>query len=55
MVRAYGLAVLERTGLPVKPLRPALYVPVGEWDPEGLGIEFPEPFNLSITWDDLAF
>ncbi|WP_327655653.1 Uma2 family endonuclease [Streptomyces sp. NBC_00483] len=55
VVRAYGLASLERTGLPVKPLRPALYVPVGEWEPEGLGIEFPEPFNLSITWDDLAF
>ncbi|WP_306323569.1 MULTISPECIES: Uma2 family endonuclease [unclassified Streptomyces] len=53
-VRAYGLAALDQAGLPVKPLRPALYVPVGEWEPAGLGIEFPEPFNLSITWDDLA-
>ncbi|WP_415949761.1 Uma2 family endonuclease [Streptomyces sp. KLOTTS4A1] len=55
VVRAYGLAALDQTGLSVKPLRPALYVPVGEWEPDGLGIEFPEPFALSISWEDLAF
>lgn len=54
-VRAYGLAALDRAGLSVKPLRPALYVPVGEWEPDGLGIEFPEPFAMSIGWEDLAF
>jgi hypothetical protein len=28
---------------------------VGEWEPEGPGIDFPEPFPLEISWDDLAF
>ncbi|MFJ9125842.1 Uma2 family endonuclease [Streptomyces sp. NPDC102340] len=54
-VRAYELATIDRTGLAVKPLRPMVYVPVGEWEPAGLGIEFPEPFAMSITWEDLAF
>ncbi|WP_425831951.1 Uma2 family endonuclease [Streptomyces fractus] len=54
-VRAYGLAALDHAGLAVKPLRPALYVPVGEWEPAGLGIEFPEPFAMGIGWEDLAF
>ncbi|NEC85093.1 Uma2 family endonuclease [Streptomyces sp. SID12501] len=54
-VRAYELAAVPTAGLTVKPLRPAIYVPVGEWEPTGLGIDFPEPFNLHITWDDLAF
>ncbi|WP_419996041.1 Uma2 family endonuclease [Streptomyces boninensis] len=54
-VRAYELAKAPVAGLAVKPLRPALYIPVGEWEPEGLGIVFPEPFSLDITWADLAF
>ncbi|MEV7090610.1 Uma2 family endonuclease [Streptomyces sp. NPDC093085] len=55
LVRAYELVTIDRAGLPVKPLRPSVYVPVGEWEPDGLGIEFPEPFALSIAWEDLAF
>ncbi|MFW6694748.1 Uma2 family endonuclease [Streptomyces sp. MAR4 CNX-425] len=54
-VRAYELATVQDDGLAVKPLRPAFYIAVGEWEPEGLGIVFPEPFSLDITWDDLAF
>ncbi|WP_199545836.1 hypothetical protein [Streptomyces sp. N35] len=45
----------DRSGLAVEPLRPVVYVPVGEWEPAGLGIEFPEPFGISVTWEDLAF
>lgn len=55
VVRAYELAHVPATGLTVKPLRPAVYIPVGEWEPEGPGIDFPEPFPLEISWDDLAF
>ncbi len=54
-VRAYVLHTVDQSGLAVKPLRPLVYVPVGEWEPDGLGIEFPEPFPVSITWEDLAF
>ncbi|MET8474220.1 Uma2 family endonuclease [Streptomyces sp. NPDC006422] len=54
-VRAYELATVDRAGLAVEPLRPTVYVPVGEWEPAGVGIEFPEPFALSIGWEDLAF
>ncbi|MFZ3569585.1 hypothetical protein ACOKM5_21490 [Streptomyces sp. BH097] len=54
-VRAYGLATVDRAGLVVEPRRPMVYVPVGEWEPDGLGIEFPEPFAMSIGWEDLAF
>jgi Uma2 family endonuclease len=53
-VRAYELALVQTDGLKVKPLRPALYALVGEWNPEGAGITFPEPFQVSISWDDLA-
>jgi hypothetical protein len=30
-------------------------VEVGQWEPGDAGIEFPEPFGIRITWDDLAF
>lgn len=46
---------MSAAGLVVKPLRPDLYVPVGEWEPTGPGIDFPEPFPLTIPWPDLAF
>lgn len=54
-VRAYELATVPTSGLAVKPLRPAVYIPVGEWEPADAGIDFPEPFGLHISWDDLAF
>ncbi|MEU2761943.1 Uma2 family endonuclease [Streptomyces sp. NPDC007094] len=54
-VRAYERVMIDRSGLAVKPLRPSAYVAVGEWEPDGLGSEFPEPFTLSVTWEDLAF
>ncbi|MFI2026888.1 Uma2 family endonuclease [Streptomyces buecherae] len=54
-VRAYEVATAPVAGLVVKPLRQALYIPVGEWEPAGPGIAFPEPFSLDITWEDLAF
>jgi Uma2 family endonuclease len=54
-VRAYERTPTPVADLVVKPLRPALYVPVGEWEPAGPGIVFPEPFGLDIPWDDLAF
>ncbi|MCK1794986.1 Uma2 family endonuclease [Streptomyces sp. XM4193] len=54
-VRAYELFTIDRSVLAVKPLRPSAYVAVGEWEPNGLSIEFPEPFALSVSWDDLAF
>jgi Uma2 family endonuclease len=54
-VRAYERSAAPVADLVVKPLRPALYVPVGEWEPAGPGIVFPEPFPLDVTWDDLAF
>lgn len=54
-VRAYELAQVLPAGLVVKPLRPAVYVLVGEWEPGDAGIDFPEPFGLRITWEDLAF
>ncbi|GAB3657183.1 hypothetical protein GCM10027589_17070 [Actinocorallia lasiicapitis] len=55
VVRAYELAHVPDAGLTVKPLRPAVYILVGEWEPDGPGITFPEPFSLEISWDDLAF
>lgn len=54
-VRAYELVLIETAGLKVKPLRPAMYALAGEWEPAGLGIDFPEPFDMHISWDDLAF
>lgn len=54
-VRAYELVVVPTTGLPVKPLRPAVYIPAGEWEPRDVAIEFPEPFGIYIGWEDLAF
>jgi hypothetical protein len=53
--RAYELALISAAGLAVKPLRPAVYVLVGEWEPGDAGIDLPEPFGMQITWDDLAF
>jgi hypothetical protein len=55
VIRAHELITVPVTGLAVKPLRPAVYIPVGEWEPGDAGIDFPEPFPLRITWDDLAF
>jgi hypothetical protein len=54
-IRAYELVVIPDTGLPVKPLRPAVYIPAGEWEPRDVAIEFPEPFSIYIAWEDLAF
>ncbi len=54
-VRAYELVTLPTQGLAVKPLRPSVYVPVGEWEPGDAGIDFPEPFGIRIAWTDLAF
>lgn len=54
-VRAYELVVVPTAGLPVKPLRPVVYIPVGEWEPRDVAIEFPEPFGIYIGWEDLAF
>ncbi|HEV2639892.1 MAG TPA: Uma2 family endonuclease, partial [Actinocrinis sp.] len=54
-VRAYGLVTVPTRGLTVKPLRPSVYVSVGQWEPGDGGIEFPEPFGIQIAWDDLAF
>lgn len=54
-VRAYELLQVSAIGLPVKPLRPAVYVLAGEWEPGDAGIEFPAPFQMRITWEDLAF
>ncbi|MFE3433469.1 Uma2 family endonuclease [Streptomyces sp. NPDC059171] len=48
-VRAYERVTIDRSGLAVKPLRPSVYVAVGEWEPDGPSIEFPEPFTLSVT------
>ncbi|MDX6744482.1 Uma2 family endonuclease [Actinocorallia sp. A-T 12471] len=55
VVRAYELARVLATDLKVKPLRPAFYVAVGEWEPRDPAIDFPEPFPLHIPWDALAF
>lgn len=55
-VRAYELGVIPTAGLKVKPLRPAVYIPAGEWEPtDSAGIDFPEPFAMNISWDDLAY
>ncbi|MEU9190460.1 Uma2 family endonuclease [Streptomyces sp. NPDC048484] len=54
-VRAYELAPIQADGLKVKPLRPAVYVPVGEWEPGDAGVVFPEPFKIHISWEELAF
>lgn len=54
VVRAYELALIQTDGLKVKPLRPAMYALVGEWNPSDAGIDFPEPFRISISWDDLT-
>lgn len=55
VVRAYELALVQTTGLAIKPLRPAVYVPVGEWEPRDIGIDIAEPFDIHILWEDLAF
>jgi len=55
VVRAYELAQVSAAGLAVRPLRSAVYILVGEWEPGDVGIEFPEPFGLQISWEDLAF
>jgi hypothetical protein len=42
-------------GLEVKLLRPALYGLAGEWEPRDVGIEIAAPFDIHISWEDLAF
>lgn len=54
-VQAYELYVVAATEVPVKPLRPAVYIAAGEWEPRDVAIEFPEPFGIYISWEDLAF
>ena len=54
-VRAYELLTIPAEGLEVKPLRPVVYIPAGEWEPGDEGIDFPKPFAMRITWEDLAF
>jgi len=46
---------MPAAGLIVKPLRSARYAPVGEWEPTGPDIAFPEPCALHITWNDLPW
>lgn len=53
--RANISAVRAATGLAIKPLRPAVYVPVGEWEPRDIGIDIPAPFDIHIPWEGLAF
>lgn len=55
MVRAYEVVIVPTAGLAIKPVRPAVYVPVGEWESRDVGIEISEPFGMSISWDELAF
>jgi len=55
VIRAYELVVVPATDLPVKLLRPAMYCLAGEWEPRDVAIEFPEPFSIYISWEDLAF
>ncbi|WP_306318365.1 MULTISPECIES: Uma2 family endonuclease [unclassified Streptomyces] len=54
-VRAYELVTVDQADLAVKLLRPMIYGLAGEWEADGPGIEFPEPFPLSVSWEDLAF
>jgi Uma2 family endonuclease len=54
-VLAYELVRIPTTDLPVKLLRPLNYLVAGEWEPTGLDISFPEPFQMDISWEDLAF
>lgn len=54
-VRAYELALVQVTGLAIKPLRPAVYVPVGEWEPRDIDIDISAPFDIHISWEELAF
>ncbi|MBC9716554.1 Uma2 family endonuclease [Streptomyces sp. TRM66268-LWL] len=54
-VKAYDLYTVDQSGHTVQPLRPVVYMPVGEWEPTGPSIDFPEPFAMSISWEDLAY
>lgn len=54
-VQAYELVVVSAAGLPVKPLRPAVYVLAGEWGPTDGDINISAPFDLHISWEELAF
>ena len=55
VVRAYELVTVPSAGLAVKLLRPAMYGLVGEWEPGDIGIEISAPFDIHISWDELAF
>jgi Uma2 family endonuclease len=54
-ISAYELVTVPATDLKVKLLRPAMYGLAGEWEPGDVAIEFPEPFSIYISWEDLAF
>lgn len=54
-IRAYGLIAIPANQLRVKQVRSVVYVPFGEWEPGDVAIEFPEPFSMYISWEDLAF
>jgi Uma2 family endonuclease len=54
-VSVYELITVS-AGVEVLPLRPAVYIPVREWQPtDSASIDFPKPFDMHISWDDLAF
>ena len=54
-VRAYELVIVPSAGLEVKLLRPAVYGLAGEWEPRDIGIDIPAPFDIHISWEDLAY
>lgn len=40
----------------VKPLRPTVYIPFREWEPtDSASIDISMPFDMNISWEDLAF
>lgn len=53
-VRASARATLSVTDPSVKPLRPISYALIQEWHPADGDIVLPHPFDIRITWDDLA-
>lgn len=54
-ISAYELVVVPPAELRVKLLRPAMYGLAGQWEPRDVAIQFPEPFDIYISWEDLAF
>ena len=53
-VRASARATLSVADPAVKPLRPVSYALISEWRPSDGDIVLPLPFDIRISWDDLA-